>query len=216
MDNTTTVQDYELNDAGVCTSCNELSLELELVQCGICKKKFHAICTSSSGDDKWATKSMIVTFKAASTKKNFMFLCDCCLTTLETNMADIDGQRIRKMERNMDVITKELLEIKKLVSDTYTTASTSRNVESSNKNPPHQTTPKLAVPTYNIWQDTDKLASVKAKPAESVLVINKATDSLVDKSNMDLVENMVVENRIPVTKSFKNRKGNLVVVCDSV
>ena len=215
MDDTAPVQNYELNDGGVCTSCNELSLELVLVQCGICKKKFHAVCTSSSGDDKWATKSMILTFKASSTKKNFMFLCDCRLTTLETNMADIDGQRIRKMERNMDVISKELLEIKKLVRNTNTTSTTSKNVESTWKNP-QQTALKLTEPSYNMWNDTAKLASVKAKPAESVLVINKATDSSVDKINTDLVENMVIENRIPVTKSFKNRNGNLVVVCDSV
>ena len=144
-----------------------------------------------------------------------MFFCDCCLTTLETNMADIGGQRIRKMERNMDVISKELLEIMKLLRNTNTTSTTPKNVESTNKNP-QQTTPKLAETTYNIWRDTDKLASKKAKPAESVLVINKATDSLVDKTNIDLVENMVIECRIPVTKSFKNKDGHLVVVCDSV
>ena len=101
-------------------TCQEISLESELVHCGICKGKFHTVCSTATADDKWATKSMI------TTKKNFMFLCNCCLTTLENNMADIDGHRMRKMESNMDVINKELSEIKKLVSTiTDTTTSTS-------------------------------------------------------------------------------------------
>ena len=56
MADVTPVHDYELDDEGVCTSCKELSMELEFVQCGICKKKFHAVCTACPKDDKWAPK----------------------------------------------------------------------------------------------------------------------------------------------------------------
>ena len=77
--------------------------------------KFHAGCNEHSPDDRWATKTMIQMFKASSTKRNFKFLCDSCLTTWETNTADMDGQRIHNMEQNMVRINNELAEIKKLV-----------------------------------------------------------------------------------------------------
>ena len=157
---------------------------------------------------------MVNNFKATSTKKNFMFLCNCCLTTLENNLADVDGQRIRKMERNMELITKELGEIKKLVSDKpfpTTVSNSDSGIEGHQK----EKVSKVEKPVENIWRDAERLASVKAKPAESVLVISKGIDSSTDKNNMDLVENMVVEGKVPVKKSFKNRNGNLVVVCES-
>ena len=203
------MQEFQLNDEGICKTCNVLSLDQEYVQCGVCRLKFHAVCNSSSGDDKWATKTMIQMFKASSTKQNFKFLCNHCLTALETNMADSDAIRIRKMEENMERINAELMEIKKLVTPKEIAVVKSCNIDP-------QVIPKERQPISNIWFDNEKLASVKAKPAESVLVINKAADSVIDKTNLDLIENMVVESKIPVTKSFKNKSGNLVVVCDSV
>ena len=211
------VQDYELDSTGTCTSCHNGAHDMEFVQCRLCKKCFHVICTMSTlNDDKWATKSMITNFKASSTKKNFMFMCNCCLTTLENNLADVDGQRIRKMERNMALITNELAEIKKLVSvNNHNPPVTANPSDSTVKSDQNEIVTKIEKPVENIWHDTERLASVKAKPAESVLVISKGIDSVTDKNNTDLVENMVIEGRIPVKKSFKNKNGNLVVVCDS-
>ena len=195
--------DFQLKEDGICSTCNSLALEFEFVQCTFCKNKFHAVCSSCTADDKWATKSMISMFKAASTKRNFNFLCNNCLTAMETNMADYDGIRMRRMEENMERIGSELLEIKKLVAR--------KDVVPANKS---QET--IKPPQAGIWFDRERLASVKAKPAESVLVLNKAADSTCDKNNFDLVENTVVESQIPVTKSYKDKSGNHVVICDSV
>ena len=215
-------QNFELNDDGICTSCDELSIDAELVQCAICKKNFHAVCTAAGADDKWATKSMILTYKSPSTKNNFMFLCNCCLTTMETNIADIDGQRIRRMERNMEEITKELLEIKKLLKPAVAPSTEGASVSVSTgtinsvaSGSNTQDTGSRENQSMNIWNDADRLSTVKAKPAESVLIISKSPDSVVDRTNKDLVESTVIENKILVKKSFKSQNGNLVVVCDS-
>ena len=93
-------QNVELNDDGTCSSCEELAIEAECIPCAMCKKKFHGVCKAAGSDDKWATKSMILTYKSASTKSNFMFFCNSCKTIMETNIADKDGYRIRRMERN--------------------------------------------------------------------------------------------------------------------
>ena len=193
------------------------SSDLELVSCLMCKKKFHVVCPEAKGDGKWATKSLMTNYKATSTKKNFAFLCNCCLTAFEKNQADYDGQRMRKMERNLDVINKELLEIKKLVSSNITLQIPPNGDDKTDPpiNPQLVVKAKEVEPMTNIWYDTERLASVRAKPAESVLVVNKALDPGVDKTNTNLVENMVIESRIPVKRSFTNKNGNLVVVCDS-
>ena len=209
------IQDFELNKEGMCTACEEVSLEAEYVHCAICDKKFHVVCPEAKNDDKWATKSMIATYKSPSTKKNFMFLCNCCLTTFETNRADLDGQRLRKMERNMDVINKELQDIKELLSKNIASTFASTSPKDSPRNNIDQSSAVKMNPVSNIWHDTERLASVKAKPTESVLVVNKASDPMLDKANTNLVENLVIESRLPVRNAFKNKSGNLIVVCES-
>ena len=101
---------------------------------------------------------------------------------METNQADVDGQRIRQMESNMVTITKELSEIKKLVSDiTNTTPVTTPADNAESVHDRQKAVVPEGKPVHNIWHDTERLASVKAKPAESVLVIDKGVDSLTEK-----------------------------------
>ena len=219
-----TVQNVELNDDGTCSSCEELALEAEFIQCAMCKKKFHGVCKAAGSDDKWATKSMILTYKSPSTKTNFMFFCNPCKTIMETNLADKDGYRIRRMEKNMENITKELIDL--LIKTTISGPTTEIRPTSSTKVDTSVAEVETVESTLgtkntsdllktNIWCDVEKLATVKAKPAESVLIINKSLDSETDKTNKEIVENAVIESRIPIKKSFKSMNGNLVVVCDS-
>ena len=214
-------QNVELKDDGTCSTCDELAIEAEYIQCAMCKKKFHGVCKSAGVDDKWATKSMLLTYKSPSTKSNFMFFCNVCKTIMETNIADADCYRIRRMERNMEQITNELFEIKQLLNNNTTTAlpkpvapinsvSTDELTSGSRR---HGEEEVQVEP--NIWSNAEKLATVKAKPAESVLIINKTMDSETDKTNKEMVETAVIESRIPVKKSFKSVNGNLVVVCNS-
>ena len=104
------------------------------------------------------------------------------------------------MEDNMKVIMEELKEIK------------SQTCKEKEILPAQIVT---AQQKQSIWFDETKLAKVKAKPAESALVINKAVDADVDKRNQELIENIVIQSKVPVVKSYKNKEGNLVVLCDS-
>ena len=52
---------------------------------------------------------------------------------------------------------------------------------------------------------------MKAPPSESVLVVNNAHNA-----NNDSVEKVIMDNAIPVTKTYKNNAGNLVLVCDNI
>ena len=58
----------------------------------------------------------------------------------------------------------------------------------------------------NIWFKKDKLVSTKVAPAESILVGNKS-----QRLNNDSVEKAIVDNAIPVTKSYNNTSADLVI-----
>ena len=214
-------QKVELEKDGYCCACEEVPVETEVLRCSMCKKRFHGVCKAASGDEKWATKSAISNFNATSTKNNFMFFCNTCKTIMETNIADKDDYRVRRMERNMDFLMNEISEIKELLKSTAALPAYPipasvlapnpavpiiEKVLSGSKNTQNQS---------NIWNDAEKLATIKA-PVESVLIINKTSDDDTDRTNKEIVENVVIGSKIPVKKSFKSMNGNLVVVCDSV
>ena len=198
------IQDHQLNDEGICTSCELTCSELEIVTCRICDKRFHAVCSTASAEDKWATKTMINLFKGSSTKRNFSFFCNVCETDFETNKADVHGTRVRNLEKNMELLGAEMKKIVKLLTkEEVSDSSIPPRFRKSDRSP-------------NLWNDEARLATVKAKPEESILTISKAIDANTDKTNRDLVEAIVVEDKIAVTKSFADKDGNYHLVCHNV
>ena len=109
---------YKLNADGNCPTCSKLSVQGEHIQCFSCNESFHAICSSASNDDKVGTKTMVTHFLLASTKNNFMFYCDKCLTEMEISKAETEERRIENLENKMIGIDKQLDEIKKLLNGT--------------------------------------------------------------------------------------------------
>ena len=68
---------------------------------------------------------MVKTFLAASTKSNFKFFCDGCLTEFERNLVETQDQKITAltkkvgdMETKLDEITKLLKTPSRAKSDT--------------------------------------------------------------------------------------------------
>ena len=77
----------------------------------------------------------------------------------------------------------------------------------------HQTNPPVTPKpnSQTIWDDQEKLAKIKSPPP--VLVIKKVQDNEINKGNERQVEQAIMANNIPVTKSYKNKIGDLVLVC---
>ena len=188
---------FKLDTNGTCQSCNVVAVAAENLQCIICKGLFHCACPNMGEDDKVGTKSLVSNFNRPSTKLNFKFFCDCCLTNFEVNMANTDNNRLKTLEGNFTTIKTELEEIKTLLKENGKPAT------KQGKSNSHIS------PVDNIWFNKSRLESTKVAPAEPMLVVNNAQE--VNES----VEKAIVENSIPVTKSFKDNSGNLVVVCDT-
>ena len=124
--------------------------------------------------------SLVTAVNRRSTKKNFKFYCDVCMTNLEISMADSEARRLGVVEKNVTSIKNELSEIKKLLIK-------------------QNTSKPVAKPTSdNIWFNKERLATTKVPPAKPMLVVNSTQDS-----DSESIEKLIVDNGIPVTKSYK-------------
>ena len=108
------------------------------------------------------------------------------------------------LEVGMTNINAELTEIKGLI------ANLSKNPAGKQSSQKSQENEKKG----KIWFNQENLASVKAPPTESLLVVNK-TQVTNGNATLQMVEKAIIENGIPVTKTFKNNTGDLVLVCDT-
>ena len=194
---------FRLDNHGNCSTCGKLSIESEHVKCFSCDNLFHVVCSSSSPEEKVATKTAVESFLKGSTKKNFQFFCDGCLTSLEVNKADVNSQRINLLETKMDTIDSRLEEICAMLKSKPAKLS-----EAPVK-------PRAPPEVKNMWNDTERLSSAKAPPSAAVLVVPKTLDQRVQVENKWIVEKTVVENQIPLKETFTNRTGDLVLVCES-
>ena len=70
-------------------------------------------------------------------------------------------------------------------------------------------------PESSIWNDAEKLATVKAPPSTAVLVVPKIPDQEKHSANKTIIERTVVDNQIPLKETFTNKEGDLVLVCES-
>ena len=168
---------------------------------------FTALCNSANADDRLATKTMISNFLQPSTKSNFLFFCNKCLTKLEVSSVESDSNRINVLETKMNNIDNQLKEITSMLKST---AGSSTSPTKQNQNQTLKERPK-----DNIWFDSEKLATVKAPPVKAVLVISNTSDPQTDTENQNIVEKTIIENQISLSQTYKNKSGDLVLVCDS-
>ena len=175
---------------GTCKACNFVSMTTDNVQCFMCNDLFHGACPQIKDEERVCAKSTITAFNRVSTKSNFQFFCDPCITKLETNRAGSEANRLNILEGSMSSIKEEIREIKNLLKQGKPALKQTRS--------------------DNIWHNKEKLMSIKAAPDEPRLVVKNAQEA----DNITL-EKAIVDNAIPVTKSYKNNSGGLVLVCDT-
>ena len=82
---------FKIVDVGHCKSCRKVPAPDETVQFYALRGIVHAVCSEANTDNRVATKTMVSGFLLSSTKRNFMFYCDVCLTKFEISRADDDS-----------------------------------------------------------------------------------------------------------------------------
>ena len=182
---------FKLDVSGNCPTCNKLATPGENINC-------HVVCGGAGPDDKVATATTVKQFLLTSTKSNFIFYCDNCLTEMEIRRADTERRRVEILENKMNGIDTQLAEIKKMLNDKADAMAKETDATMSHN---------------SIWFDKDRLATVKAPEPKAVLVISKAESFQQNTENREVIEKVVMENEIPLRETYKNRDGDLVLVC---
>ena len=183
----------KIDESSECPSCKTTPIQEQVVQCFVCQNHYHAHCEAAGNDNKLGTQTMIKTFLAASTKLNFKFFCDVCLTEYERNLVETQDEKITTLTKKVGKLEGKLDEVVKLLKSPSSQISD---------------TPKPVAKTC--WDDMDKLSQIKAPKPKPQLVIKKT-----NQVNQTMIEETLIQNRIPVADSFKNKEGDLVVVCDT-
>ena len=183
----------KIDEGSVCSSCNNTPIAEQVVQCYLCKSHFHGVCDKAGNDLRVGSNTMVKTFLAASTKSNFKFFCDCCLTEFERKLVETQEQKITALTDKVGKMETKLDEITKLLKT---------------QNQSKGGTQKPVVKTC--WDDTERLSQIKAPRQKPQLVIKKSNDE-----NQNRIEETLIQNKVQVAESFKNREGDLVVVCET-
>ena len=96
---------YKLDETGTCKSCKSVPVQDEELKCFLCQHVFHGTC--SPPEEKVGTKGLISQFNKPSTKGNFLFLCDKCLTEFEMNKAKTENDRLNTVEKSISLVSTE-------------------------------------------------------------------------------------------------------------
>ena len=138
----------------------------------------------------------------STTKTNFKWFCDTCLTNFETNKATTLDERfsvittqIKDMSKGFEKVanlSKELNEVKNMISN-------------------HGSTNDLMVQN-NSWSNTKRVHAMK-----SSFVVKHKTDSATGSTiDINRVRQIAVENSIPISNVGVSQKGNTFIHCPSV
>ena len=203
---------FKLDVQGICGTCCAKAKEAETLRCNICQFFFHAICDSDSGNtDPIAKKTMLNLFKQASTKPNFGWKCDTCMTISEENQAatlkEVLSKLCKKVEAlenklSTDIKTQVSEEFAKLTSaqsDGFAKLTTAQSEKFSNFS---ETVPQT------VWNNSENVNAIKESLKASLLVKPSENGTPVDANK---VRKLVRENGIPVNKVVSTSSGDTFI-----
>ena len=98
----------KIGDGSACPACNDTPPVDQCVQCRSCKSHFHAVCEAAGNDNRMGTNTMVKTFNSASTKPNFMFFCNACLTDYERSLVETQNEKIITLSTKVSSLEKKL------------------------------------------------------------------------------------------------------------
>ena len=157
-------------------------------------KVYHALCPSAANkQDNICNATFLKLWHASSTKANFKWYCDICLTEMETTKCSSLENVVHTLVKKVSELTNEVQKMK----------------QPENSPVPNQPSGLPPVMHSGAWADPKSVQNLRAS-----LVI-KPNDKK-DKVNLESIRKIVVDNNIPVSKVGVSTSGNTFVHCPSV
>ena len=187
---------YCLNADGTCLTCQEVATEQQVLVCYDCKNSFHTECDSVV---PFGNKSFVNNFKKLKNNKNFLFICDNCLTHRENVEASTLKDQISEVVKSVAQLAKEVRSLKQQ----------ERNLKPVEK-VKGESKGKEKVQTQNGGSKKD-LSETKSKSIKpNVTVCIKSNEG--KPVDVKKVKDIIIANGIQVSKANINQKtGDLFV-----
>ena len=108
---------FELNETGVCSTCNKKISE-EKLKCSKCDKFYHATCSTDPICNKTFLKNFITN---SANKPNFTWQCDHCQTQSEIDKVALLSQEISSLKEAVAKVAEEnsINKLKTQMSDEF-------------------------------------------------------------------------------------------------
>ena len=198
---------FRLDVQGLCETCLSKAKDSETIRCDTCQFHFHGVCDSPEGNtDGIAKKTHLGLHKQGSTKPNFLWKCDTCLTLSEANQAATLKDMISKLIDNFTKFENQLPEqIKSVVNEEFQKRDVKLNtdVEELSAN----IAAKIADPVKTTgvpWKDQartkDMMSSLLVKPDKEGNPVNEA-----------VVNKILMDNGVPVNKVVVTDTGDTFI-----
>ena len=97
---------------GKCSTCNKQTTEADILQCYDCQSYLHGVC----GETPITNKTFLKKFKEVRVR-NFMFVCDHCLTQRENKQASLMKDQISELTNTVSTLVKEFSAFKREQSE---------------------------------------------------------------------------------------------------
>ena len=107
---------FLLDQQGKCTSCAQAVAAGESITCCSCSLTFHAhSCSAYDKQEAICTATLLKLFSCNTTKSNFNWFCDSCLTKFEVDKATTVQDRFHEIISQVSRMAKDLDDVKKTV-----------------------------------------------------------------------------------------------------
>ena len=103
---------YQVDASGKCSTCSKQTTEADIMQCYDCQSYLHGVC----GETPITNKTFLKKFKEVRSK-NFMFVCDHCLTRRENKQASLMKDQISDLTDTVSTLVKEFSAFKREQSE---------------------------------------------------------------------------------------------------
>ena len=208
---------FKLDRQGKCTTCLAKAKDAEIIQCEVCEFYFHGVCDSEDGkgQNRIAVQSHLKLFKQASTKKNFSWKCDKCLTISEQNQAATVKESISQFMIQFTEFKNQLpVQIKEIVKSEMENLTASQTDE-FNKLAENISTQSEATSWNNsakvqeIIQESRNIDKVQWPDLrESLIVKPDADGNPIDPAK---VKKIIVDNGVAVDKVVVSSSGDTFI-----
>ena len=217
---------------GSCITCETKVQSAGVITCNLCSEIFHAVCPNSNRQNKICSETLLRNYSQNSTKENFMWYCNACLTLYEHDRKCGIQEKLNALMVKFEMLTNAFSKVQGEVSNntkSITTLvearkqdavaiTTAASVTSSGSNNGGRTWDMQAViPHGDSNHPRDKQrddknmreARVKRKKANSSLIIKCSEGG--DTPLLAEIRDVAVSNGIPINQVSVTANNNAVI-----